>query len=186
MTSRPRTAISAGLAGGADVILLPEIPYSEDGIIEKLKSLAARGQQHALMVVAEGVKSVGSVGPLGEGNSPASNGIGNHLGEVLSRRLDTDVRVTVLGHVQRGGSPCAQDRILAQTFGTRAVDLAAQGKFGCMVAWRERGVIDVPLKEVVAFGDRKVLTNGTYVKTARALGIYVGEDQTPMGTERIS
>ncbi|HIF08663.1 MAG TPA: ATP-dependent 6-phosphofructokinase [Sneathiellales bacterium] len=173
-------AISAGLAGGADVILLPEIPYLEEGVITKLKSLIARGQNHALMVVAEGVE------PTGGNKNDNRNGIGDYLGDVLGRRLDAVVRVTVLGHLQRGGAPCSQDRILAQTFGTRAVDMVAEGKLDRMVAWRERGVVDVALDKVVRQGERKVLTDGTYIRTARALGVYVGEDHMQTTAERVS
>lgn len=162
-------AISVGLAGGADVTLIPEVPYSEQGVIDKIKSLQANGQQHALIVVAEGVKPANSSAPAGD------RGIGHHLGRVLENQVDADVRVTVLGHLQRGGAPCAQDRMLAQTFGTRAVDLVAAGNFDRMVAWRERGVIDVSLDDVIAAGERKVLPGGTYVQTARALGCYVGD-----------
>jgi len=172
-------AIGAGLAGGADIVLLPEVPYSEEGIITKLKSLETRGQHHALMVVAEGVL------PIAGKKLANGKGIGDHLGDVLSSRIDADVRVTVLGHMQRGGAPSAQDRILAQTFGTRAVDLAAQGRFDRMVAWRERGVVDVPLDQVVKHGERKVLVEGTHVRTARALGIYVGEDPAQFKAESV-
>ncbi len=164
-------AISAGLAGGADIILIPEVPYSEQNVIDKIRSLEARGQQHALMVVAEGVKPADQTA-----DATGNPGIGHYLGKVIASRATEDVRVTVLGHVQRGGSPCAQDRMLAQTFGTRAVDLIAEGKFDRMVAWHERGVIDVALDDVVAFGERKVLPDGTYVRAARALGVYVGEE----------
>ncbi len=164
-------AISAGLAGGADIILIPEVPYTEQGVFDKIQSLEGRGQQHALVVVAEGVKPPGRVGASGE-----HRGIGHYLSNVIASQIAADVRVTVLGHVHRGGAPCAQDRMLAQTFGTRAVDLVAEGKFDRMVAWRERGVIDVALDDVVAFGERKVLADGTYVRAARGLGVYVGEE----------
>lgn len=164
-------AISAGLAGGADIILIPEVPYSEHGILDKIRSLEKRGQHHALMIVAEGVKAPDRAGAAGE-----HRGIGHYLGNVIANQIAADVRVTVLGHVQRGGAPCAQDRMLAQTFGTHAVDLAATGKLDRMVAWHERGVIDVALDDVVALGERKVLPDGTYVRAARGMGVYVGEE----------
>jgi ATP-dependent phosphofructokinase / diphosphate-dependent phosphofructokinase len=162
-------AIGAGLAGGADIILIPEIPYSIDGVLNKIEALEARGQSHALVVVAEGVKPDGHT-------AQNPSGIGAYLADELASRLDADVRATVLGHLQRGGAPSAQDRILAQTFGTRAVDLVAAGKFGRMVAWHERGVIDVSLDAVVKCGERKVLPEGTHAQTARALGIYMGDE----------
>ena len=114
--------------------------------------------------------------PSRSGAAGEHRGIGHYLGNVIANQIAADVRVTVLGHVQRGGAPCAQDRLLAQTFGTRAVDLAAAGKLDRMVAWRERGVIDVALDDVVALGERKVLPDGTYVRAARGLGVYVGEE----------
>ena len=173
-------ALHAGIAGGADVILLPELPYRFDNLCDKLRGVMHEGRRHALMVVAEGVKT-----PTGENATTVQTGgevrYGG-IGEYISQRLchdegdDWETRVTVLGHVQRGGTPSWRDRLIASAFGVHAVDLVAQGRFDRMVAWNDRQVTDLPLTDVVG-GARAVDPYGALVHTARGLGIYVGEEQ---------
>lgn len=169
-------ALSAGIAGGADVILIPEIPYSLDKVAEKIRSVKASGRNFALVVVSEAVK--------GENNRTLEKsfkdgqtrlgGIGDYLGEKLSEMTGSETRVTVLGHVQRGGQPTFTDRMIAAAFGVHAVDLIREGKYDRMVSWANRSVIDVPIADAIA-AYQDVDTDGTLVHTARALGICLGD-----------
>jgi len=169
-------ALSAGIAGGADIILIPEIPYSLDKITHKISSLADLGRTFALIVVAEAVKTE-SGKPIvlsQDGKRVRYGGIGHYLADKISAVTGADIRTMVLGHVQRGGQPCAQDRILASAFGVHAVDLIAKGKFDRMVAWKNRQVIDVPIMEAIE-QFQEVDTKGTMIRTARGLGISLGD-----------
>jgi 6-phosphofructokinase 1 len=171
-------ALNAGIAGGVDVILIPEIPYTLEGIARKLADVAHAGRNHALMVVAEGVKTEKGekVTTVQSSGIATYGGIGQYLSENLARMVKADTRVTVLGHVQRGGTPSMRDRVIASAFGVHAVDLVAEGKYDRMVAWREGGVIDVPIDEVT-IGSRSVdPKTDPLVRAARGLGIYVGEE----------
>jgi 6-phosphofructokinase 1 len=169
-------ALNGGIAGGADVILIPEIRYSLDGIVNKIAEVGREGRNHALVVVAEGCRTEDgtAIQTHPGGDQARYGGIGQYLSEKLASRVAAETRVTVLGHVQRGGQPSMHDRLLATAFGVHAVDLVAQGKYDRMVAWHDRGVIDVPISSVVA-GSRSVDPMGALVHTARGLGVYVGE-----------
>ncbi|MBF0324884.1 MAG: ATP-dependent 6-phosphofructokinase [Alphaproteobacteria bacterium] len=169
-------AMAAGIAGGADVILIPEIPYSLEGVAARLAETQAEGRNHALVVVAEGCKTetghnVTHVQADGEARY---GGIGQYLAARLAKMVQAETRVTVLGHVQRGGQPGPRDRMIASAFGVHAVDLIAQGKLDRMVAWQHGSVVDVPLNEVAGV-TRGVDPYGTIAHTARGLGIYIGE-----------
>ena len=170
-------AIAAGIAGGADVILIPEIPYKLDNVAGKIASLRQRGRNHALVVVAEAVPR--ESGDRVTANDPGSRerlgGIGHYLGTRLEQATGAETRVTVLGHVQRGGVPSPRDRLFATAFGVRAVDLVAAGRFDRMVAWSNRNCIDVPLADVVRQSYR-VEVDGAMVRTARGLGICLGDE----------
>jgi 6-phosphofructokinase 1 len=169
-------ALSAGIAGGADVILIPEIPYSIDAVAQKIKSVKAEGRNFALVVVSEAVKSL--EGEKHEvvyhGGEKRYGGIAEYLAPKIAAATGFETRATVLGHVQRGGSPNHNDRLLAQNLGVKAVDLIAEGKYNRMVAWQNRGVTDVAIAEAVKTC-RTVNLNGTRVHTARALGICLGD-----------
>ena len=170
-------ALSAGIAGGADVILIPEIPYNLDKVAQKIMTVRKEeGRNFALVIVSEAVKTAdGSMLQVEHhGGEKRYGGIGHYLGEKLAAATGSETRVTVLGHVQRGCSPGAGDRLLATAFGVHAVDLVAQGKFDRMVAWSNRQVIDVPIEEAIA-GYQAVDLKGTLVHTARALGICLGD-----------
>jgi 6-phosphofructokinase len=163
-------ALYAGIAGGADVILIPENFYSMDRVGEQILQLRARGRKHALVVVAEAALEAGAAAP----GPDASGGAGHALGARIARVTGAETRVTVLGHVQRGGVPDVLDRVTASAFGVRAVDLLAAGASGRMVAWQHRQVVDVPLAEVNA-RQRPVGLDDTLVATARGLGICLGD-----------
>ncbi len=171
-----RAGARAAIAGGADVALIPEIPYSLEGVINRIEEVKREGRNHALVVVAEGCHTEDGR-PLTvawDASERRYGGIGHYLSQKLSERVEAETRVTVLGHVQRGGEPSNRDRILASAFGVHAVDLVADGQFDRVVVWQNRGVTDVAISKVV-IGPRAVDPGDDMVRIARGLGIYVGE-----------
>ncbi|RJO64340.1 MAG: 6-phosphofructokinase [Candidatus Omnitrophota bacterium] len=147
-------AIESGLAGGADVILIPEIPIDMDEVCALIKKRHGRGKNFSIVVVAEGAqfKSRSMVlqeEKLDEFGHVRLGGIGEILGKEIEKRIGYETRVSVLGHIQRGGSPTAFDRILGTRFGVKAVELVLHKKFGRMVALQGNKVIDVSLEEAV-------------------------------------
>lgn len=170
-------ALTAGVAGGADVILIPEIPYTVEGIAKKIAQVKETGRNFALVIVSEAVRS-----PNGEklevvyhGGETRYGGIGEYLGPKIADLTGFETRVTVLGHVQRGCSPTYNDRLLAQALGVKAVDLVDANKFGRMVAWQNRIAVDVPIKDAIKIC-RTVDAGGTLVHTARSLGVSFGDE----------
>jgi len=170
-------ALASGIAGGADIILIPEIPYKMENIAHKIKSLREGGRNFALVVVSEAVGTeTGEKATITDlmGKS-RYGGIAQHLSNRISELTGAETRFTVLGHVQRGGQPIFQDRVLASVFGVHAVDLIAQGKFDRMVAWQNRRVLDVPIQQAIE-GYQAVDVEGPLIKTARGLGICFGDE----------
>jgi phosphofructokinase-like protein len=170
-------ALEAGLAGGAHVILIPEIPFSIEKVCQFIEKRSALGKRYTVMVVAEGIKipeDVRSLFGKERRAGPRSGFVGNVIGDALGMRLKREVRVTVLGHIQRGGSPSPFDRILSTRFGVAAVRLIARGEFGKMVCLRQATVQSVDLAEAAA-GIKAVDPNGDMVATARAIGISFGD-----------
>ena len=172
-------ALHSALAGKADVCLIPEIPYSIDGIINKLKEIKARGRNHAIIVVSEGIKTENGSSISSNKNMVGENvygGIGHYLcSEITKRYNDFQFRVTTLGHLQRSGVPVSFDRLLAALFGAKAVELLDQDEDGKMVVWKNGKVDSVKLADVVRTGTTLVDTKGFYVQAAKALGVYIGE-----------
>ena len=168
-------AMAAGIAGGADVILVPEIPYSIDAIAAHIAKLRQGGRNFAIVVVAEAVRD--NTGARVQTQRSVGNatygGIGHMIGDALARATGAETRVTVLGHVQRGAQPTWDDRLFASAFGVHAVDLIAEGRFDRLVAWQNRRVIDVPLTD--AFQQVQLAPDDTLVRTARGLGICLGD-----------
>jgi phosphofructokinase-like protein len=147
-------AVMSGIAGGADVILVPEIPVDFKEVAESIRKRHARGKNFSIVVVSEGCELPG-VADADERDQfghviLAKRGVGEALGREIEQRTGFETRVTVLGHVQRGGSPTARDRVLATRFGLRAADLALAGEFGQMAALRGDDVVAVPLAEATA------------------------------------
>ncbi len=169
-------ALSAGIAGGADVILIPEIPYRMSLVAAKIAALKARSRNFALVVVAEAVATEEGtpVTRAQAGGASTYGGIGHYVGRRIAESTGAETRVTVLGHVQRGAMPTARDRLMASSFGVHAVDLIAAGRFDRMVAWSDRRAIDVPIAEAVA-SYRAVDPGGPLVHTARGLGVCFGD-----------
>jgi 6-phosphofructokinase 1 len=147
-------AVMSGIAGGADVILIPEKPVELDQVCGEIRRRHARGKNFSIVVVSEGcelpgAEDKGEVDQFGH-KLLAKRGVGEQLGEEIESRTGFETRVTVLGHVQRGGSPTARDRVLATRFGLKASDLVAEGAFGQMAALRGDDVISVSLAEATA------------------------------------
>jgi 6-phosphofructokinase 1 len=171
-------ALHAGLAGGADVILLPEIPYSLDPICDKVRRRQAKGLFFSIVVVAEGAKPKGGeqslLAPAGPGGMMARlGGAGSQVAAAIEEHTCIETRVTVLGHLQRGGTPSGYDRVLATRLGMGAVDLIEEGRWGNMSALRGREIVGVPMQSVV--GKQKTVDpNGQTVTAARYLGIEFG------------
>jgi 6-phosphofructokinase 1 len=147
-------AVMSGIAGGADVILVPEVPVDFDEVAEAIRKRHARGKNFSIVVVSEGCELPG-LADAGEQDQfghviLAKRGVGEALGREIEQRTGFETRVTVLGHVQRGGTPTPRDRILATRFGLTAADLALAGEYGQMAALRGDDVIAVPLAEATA------------------------------------
>jgi len=150
-------AVHSGMAGGGDVILIPERPFDLDEVSEAISARHARGKNFSIIVVAEGARLdsknaegvVKQTEDLDEFGHVRLGGIGHFLGREIEERTGFETRVTVLGHVQRGGSPTAHDRILATLFGVRAHDLVREGKFGMMAAIVNGRIGEVALEEAV-------------------------------------
>lgn len=171
-------ALESGLAGSADVILIPEIPFRMEGVYEAIERRRAHGSRFSIVVTAEGAFPVAGQKALqlsAENNLGVERlgGIGQFVADEITRHLDIETRVVVLGHVQRGGTPSPFDRILGSRFGVRAVDLIEQEKYGRMVALRGRSVIDVEISDAVN-ALNLVDPAGDLVKSAEALGIMFG------------
>jgi 6-phosphofructokinase 1 len=169
-------ALHAGVSGGADVILIPEIPFRFESIVKKVRQRAERGSRFSLLAVSEGAKPVGGqevYSRPGDAIYTARlGGIGQEVGRyVESQGFET--RVTVLGHLQRGGTPCAFDRELATRYGVTAVELIQQGKFGQVVALDKGKMVAKPMEKAIK-KLKLVDPNGELVRTARSVGIEFG------------
>lgn len=173
-------ALQAGIAGGADVILIPEIPYQLEPIAELITRRRARGANYSILVVAEGAKPVdGGESLVGHkaGAMPRLMGAAHRVAEGLERLVDADMRVTVLGHTQRGGSPSQFDRVLGTRYGEKAAELVAEGRFGEMASLRGGEIVSIPIAEAIA-DPKRVRPDDQLVKTARAVGVSFGDQET--------
>lgn len=180
-------ALNSGVSGGADVILIPEIPFEYDAICRKIQSLEAQDKHHALVVVAEGARERGGgyvtssqtpaagVGPSGGAFREAQlGGIASVVAAELQKRLNKESRVCVLGHLQRGGVPTTFDRLLCTRFGAGAVRLIEEQKFGHMVAHQPPDTTAIPIADAIG-KLRTVPVDCDIVRTARSLGISFGD-----------
>ena len=171
-------ALHAGLAGGAHAILIPEIPYRLQSLVDLIETRRRNGHPYSVVVVAEGAKPAGgevSAIPKLPGAMPRLFGAGARVVEGLSKLVDLDMRVTVLGHIQRGGSPSNYDRLLATRFGHMAAELVATEDFGKMVALRGNEIVAVPITDAIGKPNR-VDPDGQLVTTAKATGIVFGDE----------
>ena len=163
-------ALHAGLAGSADIILIPEIPFSFDSIAEKVKAREASGSRFTNIVVAEGATEVGTREMYQDSEQLRLGGIGMHIRARIEEMTGKETRCVVLGHLQRGGSPNAFDRMLGTNFGACAVRSLASGDTGKMVALQAGNIVTVPLSEACA-NIKRVQIDGQMVRTARDIGI---------------
>jgi len=166
-------ALESAIAGFADVVLIPEIPYTYEAIVQRLKQSFAAGRKHALVVIAEGIKN-----PDGQlsfaVNGRTFGGISGYFAERLTKD-GFNVRANVLGHIQRAGSPIAEDRILASSLAVHAIDLLASGASNRVVVHKDGQIKDESLEKILELANRPVDPLGPLVRIARSLGIYVGE-----------
>ena len=172
-------ALYSGVAGGGDIILIPEIPYDINIIAEKVRDRNRKGKRFSIVVVAEGAKPKGGdiviQRIVKESSDPIRlGGIGFVIGEHIEKITGLETRTVVMGHLLRGGSPTPFDRILATGLGTKAVDMIEDKKFGYMVGVKGNSLVNVPLKDV-AKGPKTVPLNHPMIKAARSLGTCFGD-----------
>ena len=171
-------ALHAGISGGAEVILIPEIPFKLDKVANTIKQRMAIGRSFSIVVVSEGAHAAGGEQVYWlEGELPHMarlGGVGHQVGAYLQEAVGAETRVTVLGHIQRGGTPTAFDRWLATRYGAAALRLALRGGFGRMVAYQCEAVVDIPLEEALATPKRVDLA-GDALRSARDMGIEFGD-----------
>ncbi len=173
-------ALESGVAGGADVILIPEIPYQVAPIVEKIKRRYSRHRSFSIIVVSEGAfPQGGAVSVVAAAHETAGRGVvrlggaGKVAADLIASHIDAEIRVTVLGHLQRGGGPTAADRLLATRFGCSVLDLVHQGRWDHMVGLRGRDIVPVPLADTTK--SRRVDPNGELVRFAKSLGTSFGD-----------
>jgi 6-phosphofructokinase 1 len=172
-------ALEAGIAGGGDVILIPEIPFSYDAVAAGIRQRVERGRRFSIVVVAEGATCPGGQTVVRQlvRDSPEPvrlGGVGAVVAHALEGLLPYEIRYVVLGHIQRGGPPTPFDRILATRFGVAAIQAVAAGVAGCMISAREGRIARVPLAEVVGHA-RRVDPDGERVHAARSVGTIFGD-----------
>jgi len=171
-------ALHAGIAGGADVILIPEIPFDLDAVGERLRERERWGARFSIVVVAEGAKPKGGGVTLLQAAEPGGverlGGVGARVARELERMTGKESRSVVLGHLQRGGTPTSFDRLLATRFGAKAVELILRGEFGRMVAFDPPHVTSIPIADVVG-KTKNVPLDSDEIMTARALGVGLGD-----------
>jgi 6-phosphofructokinase 1 len=171
-------ALHAGIAGGADAILIPEIPFDLEKVAQKVRDREALGARFSIVVIAEGARTRPGTVPIAKSTAgdfaTRLGGISIPLAPELERLTGKQARAVVLGHLQRGGSPTSFDRLLATRYGARAVELLQEGKFGHMVAFHPPDIVAVPLDRVVG-RSRYVPLDSDVIRTARAMGISLGD-----------
>jgi phosphofructokinase-like protein len=174
-------ALEAGIAGGAHIILIPEIAYELKNVVKKIKLRANGGSPFSIIMIAEGAKEKGgrTIAEQGaEGRLQGVEklgGVGFYLAQQIEKDIDLEVRTTVLGHIQRGGSPNSFDRVLGTRLGSFAVDAAAKGKFGTMTALKTPDIVLVDLKDL-AGKVRKISQRSQLIRCAESIGINLGRE----------
>ncbi len=176
-------ALHAGLAGSADIILIPEIPFSFESIAEKVRAREQSGSRFTNIVVAEGATEVGQKEMYQDSEEMRLGGIGMHVSRRVEEMTGKESRCVVLGHLQRGGSPNAFDRMLGTNFGACAVRALASGETGCMVALQAGQVVTVPLSEA-CHNAKRVQVDGQMVRTARDIGISFAAPKGALSYQR--
>jgi len=164
-------ALQAGLAGDADIILLPEFMVDPDKLIQKIDAVMKRVSKYCIIVLAEGVKDVEGSTFLKahQDGSKRYAGAGQYYADLIAQKTKYEVRLTSLGHVQRGGDATPSDRLLGATLGVHAVDALMRDQRGKMLGWYQQKVIETPIEKVLSF-EKRVVQKEVLVKTAKALG----------------
>ncbi|NOK04781.1 6-phosphofructokinase [Myxococcus xanthus] len=172
--------LESGIAGGADVILIPEIPYSVESVVEKIRRRSTRRRSFSIIAISEGAfPQGGELAVLDTAEAIPGRGVvrlggsAKVLADLLARHIEAEIRVTVLGHLQRGGSPSAADRVLATRYGCKVLDLVSAGQWDHMVALRAGEIIAVPLSE--SRKERRVDPAGELVRFTKSMGISFGD-----------
>jgi 6-phosphofructokinase 1 len=172
-------ALGAGLAGGAHVILIPEIPFNLESVFAKFRARERRGRLFSLVVIAEGAAPLGADQVFQAEDAVTGwkrlGGVSFTIAREIERVTGYEVRATILGHIQRGGTPVPVDRILALRLGVEAARLALEGRFGQMVAQRSNEIVAVPLAEAIGHLKR-VTPDAQLVRTAKSIGIVFGDE----------
>ncbi len=175
-------ALHSGMAGSADVILIPEIPYSVDNIVAKIRNRDAQGKRFTVMAVAEGAKEIGGKAVVSKvvEDSPDPirlGGVANKLAADLEKKIgaDHEVRTVILGHVQRGGDTCPYDRVLSIRYGIKALDLIEKEEYGNMVCIKNGQISKVSLEDVIG-ANKQVDPKGELVTAAKSIGICFGDE----------
>ncbi|MBI3987018.1 MAG: 6-phosphofructokinase [Lentisphaerae bacterium] len=173
-------ALCSGVAGGADIILLPEIPFRWESVCRKIRERSTRGRRYSIVCVAEGAKcpDIGEVVKSYDNkrtDAKQLGGVGDLVARTIAELTEVETRVTVLGHLQRGGSPTALDRILATKYGVTACRLAVERKFGMMAALQGQTIVPIPIKTAIA--ELKTVTpDNQTVLAARSVGTSFGDE----------
>ncbi len=172
-------ALMSGIAGGADVVLIPEVPYDPDRIVAKLDRSSASGRKLDVIVIAEGSKPLGGtvsdIHAAHGADAQRHGASGAQLARLLEGRIAHEVRITTLGHLQRGGSPTSFDRLLGARFGVHAAELCYHDTIGHMVTLRGQDIVSVPLEAAVG-NVKRVPPEGELVSVARSIGIELGQE----------
>jgi phosphofructokinase-like protein len=174
-------ALNGGLAGGADIILIPEFPFTWEMIYKKVNERNMMGKRFSIICVAEGAVPKDGQMIVRETDAKRTDpirlgGIGEIVAKKISQNTNVEARVTVLGHLQRGGSPTPYDRILSTKFGTSAIELVAKRKFGRMVALKGNEVINVKIEDAIS-RQKLVTANTQAVLSAKAVGVSFGTEE---------
>jgi len=173
-------ALNSSVAGGAEICLIPEIPYDIDKVLERIESRFRKDRGFVIIVIAEGAhpkagtKSTEDTGEVGRGNVKLSGASARLVSELKEAGCPYDIRSTVLGHLQRGGVPLAYDRVLATQFGVKAFNMVKEGKFGEMVSYQHPHITSVPLKDAIS-QHNFVSEDADLIKNARGVGISFGD-----------
>jgi len=173
-------ALSAAIGGGAEVCLIPEIPYDIQKVVSKLESRFSKGKGFANIIIAEGAKPIGGAvsgeesNEIGYRNLRLMGAAHRLMDEIKRAGFEADMRETVLGHLQRGGIPIAYDRILAAQFGVKAFEMVLEGRFGEMVSYNHPEIVSVPFAEAVK-KEKLIEANSFLLHTARGIGISLGD-----------
>jgi 6-phosphofructokinase 1 len=171
-------ALESGMAGGGDVVLIPEIPFEIDEIVATVRKRSRFGKRFSIIVVAEGAKPLGGEQifnrrSLNSHSQPRLGGVGNVIADQIEEVTSIECRVTALGHLQRGGAPTAYDRVLSTRFAVKAVSMAMKRQFNHMVALKGDDITSVPIEKVMG-KQRTVPLDSSLIKAARSVGTSLG------------